>query len=98
MIVSMSRQSLIALLHRATQVATERFAAAVGDSDLTARQLQILDTIEAHDGPSQTDIVNVTGIDRSTVADMMPGLSRDPPFYQILSYPELTHTSAPRPQ
>ena len=76
MIVSTSRQSLIALLHRATQVATERFAAAVGDSDLTARQLQILDTIEAHDGPSQTDIVNVTGIDRSTVADIVRRLSK----------------------
>lgn len=69
--MSASRQGLLALLHRANQIATERFAGAVGDSELTPRQVQVLAAIEAHEGVSQTDIVNATGIDRSTLADIM---------------------------
>ena len=63
-------QSITHLLHRASQKATERFAKELGDSDLTARQLVVLAAIGAEDGLSQTDIVNATGIDRSTLADI----------------------------
>jgi len=38
---------------------------------LTARQLVVLWTVEQNEGLSQTDIVERTGIDRSTMADIV---------------------------
>ncbi len=38
---------------------------------LTARQFAVLLTVEEDEGLSQTDLVNMTGIDRSTLADMI---------------------------
>ena len=74
--MSTTHQGLLALLHRANQIATERFSDALGDSDMTARQVQVLAAIEANEGASQTAIVNLTGIDRSTLADIMRRLSK----------------------
>ena len=74
--MAVSQQGLLALLHRANQIATERFADALGDSEMTARQVQVLAAIEANAGASQTNIVNVTGIDRSTLADIVRRLSQ----------------------
>jgi DNA-binding MarR family transcriptional regulator len=73
--VSASQQGLLTLLHRAHQITTERFADALGDSAMTARQVQVLAAIDAHQGRSQTDIVKQTGIDRSTLADIVRRLS-----------------------
>lgn len=58
-------------LHRASQQADDAFAAASGGLDLTARQLTVLEIIEQVDRPSQMDICSYSGIDRSTVADMV---------------------------
>ena len=66
-----SNTSLIHALHRASQVAEDRFARELGDIDITPRQLAVLAVIDARDGPSQTDIVEETGIDRSTLADIV---------------------------
>ena len=66
-----SNTSLIHALHRASQVAEVRFARELGDIDITPRQLAVLAVIDARDGPSQTDIVEETGIDRSTLADIV---------------------------
>ena len=66
-----NQPSLIHLLHRASQVAEDRLTRELGDVDVTPRQLAVLGAIEAHDGASQTDIVVATGVDRSTVADMV---------------------------
>ena len=66
--------SLIHALHRASQVAEDRFARELGDSDVTPRQLAVLTVIDAHDGLSQTDIVTATGVDRSTLADIVKRL------------------------
>lgn len=74
--MSASQQGLLALLHRVNQVATERFAAALSDSELTPRQVQVLAAIEANEGASQTGIVNLTGVDRSTLADIIRRLSK----------------------
>ena len=63
-------QTLLALLHRANQIGTEGFAAAQGDSHITARQVQVLAAIETNEGSSQTKIVEITGVDRSTLADI----------------------------
>jgi MarR family transcriptional regulator, temperature-dependent positive regulator of motility len=71
---STSEKSLLHLLHRAVQVGTDRFAKELGDSGLTARQLVVLKTIVANDGASQTGVVDITGIDRSTLADIVQRL------------------------
>jgi DNA-binding MarR family transcriptional regulator len=69
--------SLLSLLHRANQIATERFASVMGDSDLTPRQIQVLAAIEANEGLSQTKIVELTGVDRSTLADIIKRLLKN---------------------
>ena len=73
--MSASQHGLLALLHRANQIASDRFSETIGDHGLTARQVQVLAAIEANEGGSQTDIVNITGIDRSTLADIIRRLS-----------------------
>jgi DNA-binding MarR family transcriptional regulator len=59
------------LLHRATQCASELFSAEAGKDNLTPRQFAILVTIAEHEGVSQTGLVQRTGIDRSTLADVI---------------------------
>ena len=59
------------LLRRATQYANDIYTREVGDETLTARQFAVLLTVDQHEGLSQTDLVNMTGIDRSTLADMI---------------------------
>lgn len=64
------------LLHRAGQSTDEMFErlmAAVGAkyADLTARQVVILDAVSCRGTLSQTDICTLTGIDRSTLADIV---------------------------
>jgi DNA-binding MarR family transcriptional regulator len=68
------KPSLLALLHRANQIATERFDGELGDRNLTPRQLQVLAALDLRKGASQTLIVDVTGIDRSTLADIVQRL------------------------
>lgn len=59
------------LLRRATQYANDVYANEVGEDALTARQFAVLLTVDENEGLSQTDLVNMTGIDRSTLADMI---------------------------
>jgi DNA-binding MarR family transcriptional regulator len=66
-----SKPSLLSLLHRANQLAEERFTSAVGETQVTARQLQVLAAIDAMPGASQVDLTDTTSIDRSTMADMI---------------------------
>ena len=70
-------QGLVALLHRANQIANEGFAAALGHSGITARQIQVLAAIDANEGSSQTRIVEITGVDRSTLADIVRRLQKN---------------------
>jgi DNA-binding MarR family transcriptional regulator len=63
--------SAIHLLHRAGQCADELFALNVGGSELTPRQFAVLRAIADSDEPSQTTLVEKTGIDRSTMADIV---------------------------
>jgi DNA-binding MarR family transcriptional regulator len=67
---SLSR-SPIHLLHRAGQCAADIFTAEMGDLDLTPRQFAVLLTVAQNEGLSQTDLVLLTGIDRSTLADIV---------------------------
>ena len=63
--------SLMHLLHRAGQAADELFAAEIGNSELTPRQYAVLAVLAERDTASQTEIVAATGIDRSTLADIV---------------------------
>jgi DNA-binding MarR family transcriptional regulator len=74
--ISMSRlnQSIIHLLHRAGQVADEMFSAEMQGSDLTPRQYAVLSALAKHQTASQTQIVEETGVDRSTVAEIVKRL------------------------
>ena len=68
--------SLLHLLHRASQRADNLFARNVGEAELTPRQFAVLQAVAANDGLSQTDIMSVTGIDRSSTADLVGRLVR----------------------
>lgn len=59
------------LLHRTGQSAGEIFAEEGGGHGLTPRQFAILLTVAQNEGLSQTDLVARTGIDRSTLADVI---------------------------
>ena len=63
--------SPIHLLHRASQRADGLFARQIRPSDLTPRQFVVLQAVAAKNGLSQTDIMAVTGIDRSSTAALV---------------------------
>lgn len=64
-------KSLSHLLRRTQQFAYDQFAQNMGDTGLTPRQFIVLVAVNDAEGLSQTDLVNRTGIDRSTLADMV---------------------------
>ncbi|MDX2205506.1 MAG: MarR family transcriptional regulator [Hyphomicrobiaceae bacterium] len=70
------QESLIHLLHRAGQCAGGLFQAEVKVGDLTPRQLAVLITVAGNEGMSQTGLVERTGIDRSTLADIVRRMQR----------------------
>ncbi len=58
------------LLHRAEQLAAERFTQLVGDT-IKLREFIILAAISEQPGLSQSDLGRIVGVDRSTFADTM---------------------------
>jgi MarR family transcriptional regulator, temperature-dependent positive regulator of motility len=63
------------LLHRAEQLAADRFTHLVGDT-VTLRQFAVLAAVAEAPGLSQVDLVRATGIDRSTLAEMMTRMEK----------------------
>lgn len=63
------------LLKRAAQYAAGLYMNKAAKSGLTQRQLTVMLAIENADGLSQTELVKITGIDRSTLADMISRLA-----------------------
>lgn len=59
------------LLRRAQQYSHDLYSKHVGSSGPTPRQFEVLHTVSKNEGLSQTDLVRHTGIDRSTLADMI---------------------------
>ena len=59
------------LLRRAQQYSHDLYSNHVGSSGPTPRQFEVLHTVAKNEGLSQTDLVQHTGIDRSTLADMI---------------------------
>ena len=64
-------KSPIHLLHRAGQCAGDIFQNEMIDGGLTPRQFAVLYTVAHNEGLSQTNLVERTGIDRSTLADII---------------------------
>ena len=64
-------RSPVHLLHRVGQCAADLFHAEMKGGDLTPRQLAVLVTVANNEGLSQTGLVERTGIDRSTLADIV---------------------------
>ncbi|OXE36772.1 MAG: MarR family transcriptional regulator [Phenylobacterium zucineum] len=58
------------LLHRTLQVALDFYAEEFGSTGITQRQFAVLAAVESREGLTQTELVALTGIDRSTLADM----------------------------
>lgn len=59
------------LFHRAVQVVTEIYQSEMSNHDLTARQYAVLFALAHSEGLSQSKLVDATGIDRSTMADIV---------------------------
>ena len=63
--------SALHLLHRAGQCAEVLFTNETGKTDLTPRQYAILASVSQNPDVSQTGLVEQTGVDRSTLADIV---------------------------
>lgn len=59
------------LLHRAQQLAANKSASALKAAGLTIRQFALLEALSENNGSSQSQLVDATAIDRSTLADMV---------------------------
>ncbi len=59
------------LMHRALQLALDIYAEEAGADGLTQRQFAVLEAASMKAGLTQTDLVRATGIDRSTLADLV---------------------------
>jgi MarR family transcriptional regulator, temperature-dependent positive regulator of motility len=64
------------LLHRAYQAADIVFRAQTKQKGLSVRQLAVLIALSEKDAVNHTVLVKRTGIDRSTLAEMVPRLQR----------------------
>jgi len=68
--VAALEQSPSHLLHRALQRALDIYVEEFGESGITQRQFAVLAAADEREGATQADLVRITGIDRSTLADM----------------------------
>jgi DNA-binding MarR family transcriptional regulator len=68
--------STLHLLHRVHQCAGELFQSHMNGLDVTTTQYTVLVAAQEKDGLSQQDIINTTGIDRSTVSQVVQLLIR----------------------
>lgn len=72
--ISLADRSIVHLLHRASQIAENGFTIGIGKDDLTVRQVILLAAVSENEGANQTIIGKKTGIDRSTLANMVQRL------------------------
>src|SRR5580693_7383323 len=59
------------LIRRCQQFYGDLYAREAGGKELTKQQFTLLTALEQNDGVSQTALVEITGIDRSTLAEMV---------------------------
>jgi DNA-binding MarR family transcriptional regulator len=68
--------SVVHLLHRADQCSAETFMLTLAQHDLTPRQFAVLAAVAARESATQTTITDDTGIDRSTMVDVVRRLMK----------------------
>jgi len=59
------------LMHRVLQLALDIYSDEAGPDGPTQRQFAVMEAVAAKSGLTQTDLVRATGIDRSTLADLV---------------------------
>jgi len=59
------------LMHRVLQLALDIYSEETGPDGPTQRQFVVMEAVSAREGLTQTDLVRATGIDRSTLADLV---------------------------
>jgi DNA-binding MarR family transcriptional regulator len=59
------------LMHRALQLALDIYAEEAGQGGPTQRQFAVMEAVSVKEGLTQTELVRATGIDRSTLADLV---------------------------
>ena len=59
------------LMHRALQLALDIYSEEAGDGGPTQRQFAVMEAVSVKEGLTQTELVRATGIDRSTLADLV---------------------------
>ncbi|CAN5324971.1 hypothetical protein BH10PSE2_BH10PSE2_06810 [soil metagenome] len=59
------------LMHRVLQLSLDIYAEEAGVDGPTQRQFAVMEAVSAKSGLTQTDLVRATGIDRSTLADLV---------------------------
>ena len=59
------------LMHRVLQLALDIYSEEAGSNGPTQRQFAVLEAVSHKSGLTQTDLVRATGIDRSTLADLV---------------------------
>lgn len=69
-------RSPLHLLHRVRQRASELFQTEMSGINLTTRQFVVLVAVAGKEGASQQDIIERTGIDRSTVSQVVQIMTR----------------------
>lgn len=62
------------LLHRAVQIAADLHAERAGPEGLTPRQFAVLAAVAETEGATQSQLVRSTGVDRSTLAELLTRL------------------------
>ena len=70
-VLSVLDQSPSHMLHRALQLALDIYTEETGAGAVTQRQFAVLAAAATADGLTQSSLVKITGIDRSTLADMV---------------------------
>jgi MarR family transcriptional regulator, temperature-dependent positive regulator of motility len=59
------------LMHRVLQLALDIYAEEAGEGGPTQRQFAVMEAVSVKEGLTQTELVRATGIDRSTLADLV---------------------------
>ena len=59
------------LMHRALQLALDIYSEEAGADGPTQRQFAVMEAVSVKEGLTQTELVRATGIDRSTLADLV---------------------------
>lgn len=73
------------LLHRAQQAAVNQSASALAAKGLTIRQFAVLAALFGQEDQSQSRLVETTGIDRSTLADMVSRMEKSGLIKRVVS-------------